>query len=257
MNETIKTIENLRSIHGTFSDKEVSTEDLETVINSALRAANAGNMQTYSVVVYEDRENMKHLCQYTGSKALIFCVDHTRAVQAAKELGSDFTPKTAGWFITGCTDAILAAQTAAIAAKSLGIDSLFTSALYRGDFDRVYNTLGIPEKYCFPLITLVLGYPKFEPEYKKGRLNGKGVVHYGTYKKLNDDEMREMIEMYDDPEKHLGIPIAGKWSDRGFKHYLDVIFNFWGKGGADESSSKLFAALKRAGYLDDEERVID
>ena len=59
-------------------------------------------------------------------------------------------------FVTGSTDTILAAQTACIAAKSLGIDSLFTQrGLHRRDISQVFKTLNLPDKYCFPLVALV------------------------------------------------------------------------------------------------------
>jgi len=251
MNETLQTIHNLRSIHGDFSDREVSDEDLETILSASIRAANAGNMQTYSIVVVDDKAVMKELCHYVGSATLVFCVDHSRIVDAAQYLNRSFSPKTAGWFITGSTDAILAAQTAAIAAKSLGIDSLFTSSLYRGDFTRVYRLLNIPEKYCFPLITLVLGYPKTEPKFKKGRLSGSGIIHRGKYHRLTADELSGMIQEYDDPERHLSVAVG--WEKQGLKHSLDRIFTWWGEGGDDKSSRQLFAALMWTGFFEKEE----
>jgi nitroreductase len=251
MNETLETIHSLRTIHGNFSDRNISDEDLETILNASIRAANAGNMQTYSIVVINDRAVMKELCHYVGSIALIFCVDHNRVVNAAQYLKHPFSPKTAGWFITGSTDAILAAQTAAIAAKSLGIDSLFTSSLYRGDFTRVYRLLDIPEKYCFPLITLVLGYPEKEPEFRKGRLSGTKIIHRGKYHRLTDDELSRMVQEYDKPERHLSI--ARGWEKQGLKHCLDRIFQWWGDGSDDESSRQLFSALMKTGYFERED----
>jgi len=253
MNETLETIHSLRSIHGNFSDREISNEDLQEILDASVRAANAGNMQTYSIVVVDDRAVMKELCHYVGSVALVFCVDHSRIVDAAQYLGHPFSPKTAGWFITGSTDAILAAQTAAIAAKSLGIDSLFTSSLYRGDFTRVYRLLDIPERHCFPLITLVLGYPKAEPKFRKGRLSGTGIIHRGKHRRLTADELEETVHEYDDPERHMAITAVGAWRKRGFKHYLDRIFTWWGEGGDDEDSRQLFAALMKTGFFEKEE----
>ena len=77
-------------------------------------------------------------------------------------------------FVTGSTNTILAAQTAVIAAKSLGIDSLLTNGVHRGDMERLWEMLGLPRQYCFPLIALVLGYAAKEPAYQKGRLSGPG-----------------------------------------------------------------------------------
>jgi nitroreductase len=252
MDETLKTIHSLRSIHGNFSDRRISDDDLETILGAAVRAANAGNMQTYSIIVVDDRAVMKELCMYVGSVALVFCVDHSRVVDTANHLGHNFSPKTVGWFITGSTDAILSAQTACIAARSLGIDSLFTSSLFRGDFTRVHRLLDIPEKYCFPLITLVLGYPKREPKHRKGRLYSTGIIHRGKHRRMTAGRLEEIVNEYDDPERHMTIPAIGGWRKRGFKHYLDLIFTWWGAGDEDEDSRQLFAALMKTGFFDGE-----
>ena len=92
MNETLKTIHSLRTIHGNFSDRQVSDEDLEMILNASVRAANAGNMQTYSIVVVKDREKMKQVCTYQGSCMLLYCVDHTRLKDCAELLGHEFYP---------------------------------------------------------------------------------------------------------------------------------------------------------------------
>ena len=58
MNETLNTIQNLRSIRS-FSEKEITDSDLNTILDSAVRAATAGMQQSYSIVVVEDKEIMK------------------------------------------------------------------------------------------------------------------------------------------------------------------------------------------------------
>jgi len=252
MNEILKTLQNIRTIHGNFTDENISDENLNTILQTALRAPNAGNMQTYSIVCVTDRKVMRELFSYKGSVALVFCADHNRQVAAAEYLGYNFKPNTVGWFITASTDAVLAAQTASIAAQSLGIGSLFTTALYRGDYSRVKRILDLPDKYCFPIITLILGYPKSEPKYKKGRYSGKGLLHNGKYEKMNKAGLEEMIKQYDELDNHLGIPVLGHWEKHN-NHLFDKIFSFWGRGGADESSKQLFEALKLSGYLDAEE----
>ena len=137
-NETLKTIHSLRSTHGNFTEREVSDEDVQTIIGAAVRAANASARQSYSIVVVEDRALIKQLCGYVGSKGLVFCVDYTRIIDAAEHLGHSFSAEGTTSFVTGSIDTILVAQTAAIAAQSLGIDSLFTNGIHRGDMSRVY-----------------------------------------------------------------------------------------------------------------------
>lgn len=255
MNETLKTIHSLRTVHGDFSNQEISSDDLESILSAAVRTANSSARQCYSIVVIEDHEAMRDICGCAGSKVLIFCVDYTRLVDLADALGYEYHAEGLGWFTTGSTDAILAAQTAAIAAKSLGIDSLFTNGIHRGDIDRIYRLLDLPEKHCFPLIALVLGYPKQEPTHRTGRLCGPGLVHHGTYHRLTPEETEVMIAEYDDSNKGLGLAC---WNREEYGHYLDWFFESWSacprKGDAMAVSARNRAPqmpelLARAGFL--------
>lgn len=246
MNETLETLHSLRSIHGDFSDREISDEDLQAILNASVRAANASARQSYSIVVVEDRDVMKQLCGYAGSKLLLFCVDYNRLTATAEHLGHTYTEGGTVAFVTGSTDTILAAQTAAIAAKSLGVDSLFTNGVHRGDMNRVFKLLDLPEKLCFPLIALILGYPSKEPAYQKGRWVGSGVIHYGTYHPITAEELDALIQHYDDPEVHMGL--SDTWQDK-FAHYLDWFFEAWiGRGGPRMSKSQMAELLERVGF---------
>ena len=61
VNDTIKTIQNLRTIHGNFTDKEIPDETIELILQSSIRAANASNTQAYSIIVVKDRQKMKQV----------------------------------------------------------------------------------------------------------------------------------------------------------------------------------------------------
>jgi len=122
-----ETIHSLRSIHGDFSDKQVSDVDVKTILEASVRAANASNMQTYSIVVSRDPEKIQKLTTYRAGCLLLFCADYTRVIDTAKHLGYEYYADNMEGFITSSTNTILAAQTALIAAKSLGIDSLLTN----------------------------------------------------------------------------------------------------------------------------------
>lgn len=249
MNETLKTLHSLRTIHGDFSDREISGEDLQAILNASVRAANASARQAYSIIVVEERDVMRQLCGYAGSKLLLFCVDSNRLVAMAEHLGHTYPDESVVSFVTGSTDTILAAQTAAVAAKSLGIDSLFTNGIHRGDMNRVFKLLDLPEKRCFPLIALVLGYPAQEPAYQKGRWTGAGVIHYGTYHPITTEELDTLVQHYDDPDVHMGLNDA--WKDQGFAHYLDWFFGVWiGRGGPKTGKSQMSELLERAGFAE-------
>ena len=251
MNPTLDTLKRLRTIHGNFSDQPIPSEDVATILETATRAANASNRQSYSIVVVNDPEMMKQLTGYQGSHLLLFCVDFNRLVGTATRLGHDYPLRGVGPFLTGAIDTSLAAQTASIAAASLGIDSLFTNGIHRGDVQRVYDLLKLPEKYCFPLVALILGYAQEEPKTLRGRLTGPGIIHQGVYQAATDEEHQAIIEAYDDPA--TGLSPAAPWKEKGFDHFLDWFFEVWSnRAPANTGRSQLFQRLVDAGFLNDE-----
>lgn len=60
-NETLKTIASLRTTHWGFSEKKVSREDIEIIIEHSLRTANSDNLTDYSVIVVDDPETLQKI----------------------------------------------------------------------------------------------------------------------------------------------------------------------------------------------------
>ncbi len=249
-NETLKTIHSLRTIHGDFTDKQIPDHDLQQILNASVRAANSSAMQTYSIIVIKDRSKMKDICGYEGSCILLYCVDYNRIKETASYLGHEYYANSIQEFITGSTNTILAAQTAVIAAKSLGIDSLLTNGIHRGDIERLWRILDLPKENCIPLIALVLGYNTEEPKYEKGRLDGVGIIHNETYHKLTEEDLEEIIKRYDDKNAHMGL--VENWDKQGHKHYLDWLHKSWLRAFSknETKETQMFSILKRSGFVD-------
>jgi nitroreductase len=247
-NETLATIAKLRTIHGDFSDKPVSDQDLETIIGASVRAANASAFQSYSIVVVRDPAMQRAVCGYRGSCTLVYLADFTRIIATGKRLGHEYDPGNMELFVTSSTNTILAAQTAVIAAKSLGIDSLLTNGVHRGDMERLWTKLELPRKHCFPLIALVLGYAAKQPAHLKGRLKGPGVVHHNTYHNLTDAEADAIVREYDDKTLHLGL--AEDWDQTGHKHYLDWLHKEWLGRNRKPGETQILTRLRQAGFVE-------
>lgn len=250
LNDTLATIHRLHSTHGNFSEREVADDLLDRILDASVRAANSSNMQTYSIVVVRDRPTIKQVCGYTGSRLLVYCVDYTRIVASAASLGHPYFPDNMTAFVTGSINTAIAAQTAVIAARSLGIDSLLTNGIHRGDMERLWKLLDLPEKYCFPLIALVLGYASEQPASRTGRLSGAGVVHRDAYHRLGESEIAQITARYDDPEAHLTLNPS--WAAEGHKHYLDWLFTVWlsRDGQPTGADTQILRFLKRAGFVE-------
>ncbi len=247
-NPTQETLRGLRTIHGNFLDKPIPEAALEEILQATVRTANASNMQSYSIIVVKDRQRMKELCGYAGSCLLLYCADYTRLKTAAEALGHSYVPDGTVSFVTSALNATLAAQTAVIAAKAQGIDSLLTNGIHRGDMERLWRLLELPKTHCFPLIALVLGYAAQEPAYRTGRLSGPGVIHHGQYHQLTKEETAAIIAQYDDPKAHLTL--NDDWR-KSYKHYLDWFFQVWSRRGADpaQQESQMLRILKRGNFV--------
>ena len=249
-NKTLNTLHNLHTTHGNFSDKEIPQEEIEQIKQACIRAANASNMQSYSIIEIHDKVVMKNVCQYKGSYLLLFCVDFNRLIASAESLGLSYSPGDITAFITSSINTTFAAQTAVIAARSLGIDALTTNGIHRGNIDRHWELLNLPEKYCMPLIAVVLGYADKQPDHKTGRLNGKEIFHQQSYKKPSPEELEAITLKYDDPEQHLALNPGFK--EQGHDHYLQWLFKEWLGRNANpaEKDTPLFAQLKKRGFVE-------
>ncbi len=248
MNQTLKTIHSLRSIRR-FSKEEISENNLNIILKASICAANSGGRQSYSIIVVRDEVILKKLF-YGANRALVFCVDFNRIADTAKRLNHQYDTGGIMEFITGSTDAILVSQNAALAAKSLGIESLFTNSIHRADPSEIYELFNLPKHYCFPLLGLCLGYPEVEPTYKKGRLESTGIVHYEKYKRLSEEELDRIIADYDDKDKHLGFAVD--WKKEGFNHFLDRYFTNrlqWFQSDIRSKEGDILQILKNVGFL--------
>lgn len=251
-NPTLETIHQLHSTHGNFTEQEIPEETLQTILSASVRAANSSNMQSYSIVVVRDRGLMKQVCGYAGSRLLVYCADHNRLVASARSLGHTHEPATITNLITSTVDATLAAQTAAIAARSLGVDYLPTNGVHRGDMTRLWKLLELPPRYCFPVLALVLGYATEQPAHKTGRLFGPGVIHDGKYRAPTSADLEEITRRYDDPSSHLQIGFGQEWKENGHPHYLDWMFTRWMKRRSAPAGepTEIMKTIKRVGFIE-------
>ena len=135
-----------------------------------------------------------------------------------------------------------------VAGRALGIDSLLTNGIHRGDMGRVWKILDLPEQGCFPLIALVLGYPTSEPKHQRGRLTGTGVIHRERYHRLTAEETEEITRRYDDPQAQIAMV---DWKSMGHAHYLDWLFKVWlGGGGPAKAETPMMRFVRRSGFID-------
>lgn len=239
-------IESLRTIHWNFSGRTVSDEDIGTIVEHGMRAACATNLANYSVVVVDGQDNIRKLVNNSGpARCLVFCLDFSRIVKEAARLGYDYVPDV-GWygFMTHLYDVYAVVQTCVVAAKSMGIDSLVTNGLYRAGLDKVKEALHLPDRYCLPVMALLVGYSDLPADAVTGRLPARYVIHYGEYREPDEKTLDETIAAFD------GI-YPGYISEM-YPHALDWYHNEWlvtYPGHPGEKDIRLRDAVVRAGFM--------
>lgn len=241
MNSVLEAIHKLHSTHGNFTHQPISKDDLGTILAACVRGANASNRQSYSIIVIRGQDNVERIlkCGHKAPVALVFCVDFNRIYDIGKHLGFESDEDHLFSYLTAHTDAVIAAQTAVIAAASLGIGSLFTNSIHHADrknLTELCAELKLPKDHIFPVTAVLLGYEDKKPEYLKGRLCGPGVVHYDAYQWLNEQQIEDIISTVNNSDNHFGL--------RGScKTYLEFYYTKWAPPNPPSMMNKIDQVL--------------
>ncbi|EKQ54457.1 MULTISPECIES: nitroreductase family protein [unclassified Clostridium] len=247
MNKVLETIYSLHAVHGNFTSKPIEEEKIRTILDACVNAQNASNRQSYSIIVIRGEENVQKIisCGYKAPIALLFCVDFNRIHDIGEYLGYPSDNDNLFSYLTAHTDAVLAAQTAIMAATSLELGTLCTNSihtLYRKNLIDLYKELNLPDEHFFPVTALLIGYEDKTnvPNYKNGRLKDAGIVHYDTYKKLTAEEKESIIETVNNPENHFST----KGREKGnCDTYLEFYYTKWAPPKKAEVIEKMDAML--------------
>lgn len=216
MNETIRILLNRRSIR-LFLPDSIAEDEKDQILQSTLRAPTAGNMMLYTILQITDQTIKDRLALTCDNQpfiakapwVLLFLADYQRWVdyfnfsgveEKSQERGADIRLPQEGDLLLAVCDALIAAQTAVIAAESLGIGSC-----YIGDVMEKYEShrelLQLP-KYVFPITMVCFGRSakkeqgwKLQPRFPK-----RFIVHQNQYHSLRKEEVAEfekpLVERY-------------------------------------------------------------
>lgn len=186
-----------RTIRKYDSSRQVSIGLIDKMLEDAARAANTGNMQTYSVIVSTDPEEIARLAPahfnqpaITGAKAVLtFCIDFNRFNRWCRINGTEPGLNNLQGFTWGVIDTSLFAQQFVTIAEMNGLGTCYlgTTTYNAG---QIAEELGLPADVV-PVITVTVGYPAESPELQE-RLPISSIVHHSKYLNPSDDELREI-----------------------------------------------------------------
>ena len=124
---------------------------------------------------------------------LIFCADCQKWYDAYEAGNCEPRKPGAGDLMLAVTDAAIAAQNAVTAAWSLGIGSCYIGdVMERCEIHR--ELLNLPP-WVFPAAMVVFGYPTQQQKrrVKPERCEQEYLVHENTYRRLGEEELRDML----------------------------------------------------------------
>ena len=212
-NNTLRLIENRRTIRA-YSKKELTQEEIDTIILGAMRAPTAGNMMMYSILQITDQDMKEKLVKTCDNQphiakaplVLIFLADMQRwwdyfliskVPELCEEIGEKFqTPQESDLLLASC-DALIAAQNAVITAESLGIGSCYIGDIMENY--EIHREMFNLSKWVFPIAMVCFGYPKGDKEKipLTSRFPQKFIHFKNKYKRLEKHELTEMF-LYSD-----------------------------------------------------------
>jgi len=156
-----------------YKDKDVKEEDLKVILENAIKAPNAGNIQDFRFLVVKNEDKRKEVAEAALDQRwmiqapvfIVVCSDK-------RNLDKFYKSKSEVYSIQDCS---AVAQNLILTATSLGLSTCWIGAFDEG---KVRISLNIPA-YAFPYMIITLGYGN--EEGKSERLELGNFVYFDGY----------------------------------------------------------------------------
>lgn len=233
-----------------FKSRKIQSSILSSIIYSGSRASTTGNMQLYSVVVSESKEEISDLAKFhfnqpvakSAPVLLTFVADFNRFSKWCQI--NDATPGYDNFlsFCTAAIDALLFAQNVCIAAENngLGICYLGTTTYNAREIIQILN---LP-KLTFPITTVAVGYPDESPEITD-RIPLEGIIHRGKYIDYSEKKLQELYSFKENLESSKRFILENK-KETLAQVYTDVRYK---KSDNEFFSDKMMDVLREQDFF--------
>jgi nitroreductase len=140
-----------------FADKKIEVSVLRSILDAAMSAPSAGNLQAYTIHVVRTQEAREAIAIAsdqefiaTAPVVLVFCADIDRSERKYGERGAE---------IYAVQDATIACSYAQLAAANEGLGSVWVGGFEPLEVARIVNAVA----YEIPIAVLPIGHPKEKP----------------------------------------------------------------------------------------------
>lgn len=209
MNETIEILSNRASIRK-YLNKPITKEHQNLINEVIYRSPTAGNMQDFSVIIVDDdklKAKLSMLCDNQlfieqAPLLYIFVSDFTRYklyFENNKVDESGFKTPHLGTMFNGIIDATIAAQSASVAANSLGIGTCYIGDIVE-NYEQITELLNLNSN-MMPVAMLTMGY--FQQDIKlSSKIDSKYIFHKNKYSEPSRDDITDIFASKKVPKKY-------------------------------------------------------
>jgi len=190
-NQLLRTILNRRSIRH-FSNREIPSDVFNAILEAGRVAPSTVNLQTWSFSIFTDqtwKELFGQPIPFYGKRAIIILAD----IHRGRKVMDFFPHRPLVEYTLAVINSSLAAMNMNIAAQALGVASVMLSETGRSGFLNALHLkeeLALPEG-VFPLMTIVLGYPKSGYRAMPPKLPLDQICFTGKYKEAEPGVMQD------------------------------------------------------------------
>ncbi len=250
MNQIISELLGQRATVRKYSSKAIEKELLEQLFTLAAQSSNTGNMQTYSVVATTDQTIKEalapaHFRQPMVQQAplvLTFCADFNRFSQWCLQRNAEPGYANFESFVSSAIDAIIFAQTFAVAAEAAGLGICYLgTTTYNAQ--EIIEALQLP-KLVVPVTTLTVGYPEADV-IPTDRLPLESIVHYEKYSEFTADKIDAIYREKEEMELYRKF-VAENAKETLAQVFTDVRYT---RKNNEFFSEKFINALKQQGFM--------
>ena len=208
--QTLELIRNRRTIRA-YDPQPLAQDEIDTIIQGAMRAPTAGNLMMYSIIQVVDKnlkeklvktcDNQPHIAK--APLVLLFLADMQRwwdyfkiskVEEKCNEIGKEFQTPQESELLLACCDALIAAQNSVIAAEALGIGSCYIGDIME-NYEIHREMFHLP-KWVFPITLLCYGYPKGDKNKipLTTRFPQRYILFTNQYSRLSKDNFKDMLK---------------------------------------------------------------
>jgi FMN reductase (NADPH)/FMN reductase [NAD(P)H] len=208
LNSTLQVIQNRKSVRE-YTDLPIDPRTKDLIIQCAMRAPTAGNLMLYSIIDIQDqtiKDKLAVICDNqpfiaTAPMVLLFVADYQRwfdffmasdVETYCREQRKTLRYPGEGDLLLACCEALIAAQTAVIAAEALGVGSCYIGDIME-NHETIREMFDLPQ-YTFPAALVCFGYPSQAAMNRKptSRFPREYICFQDKYRRLEQADFNNM-----------------------------------------------------------------